>query len=197
MIPPRGNPQRLHRALAASAFVLVALAVAHKSGLRKFGPRASTTWAGLLDALPLIALVACAVGAAVYLLRPARHAPMPPRLVHPLCSQPDHDEFQFDTMLVFVHFRADEDRAMQLRMAEPLLPVLEADVERVQAFARSQAGEPGASVVAIHLFADGAARYDATVHDEGEILVVARRLNGDLSFLGAEPLDAWLSLRPE
>ena len=121
---------------------------------------------------------------------------MPPRLVRPLCSQPDWDQFQFGTMLVFVHFRADDDRAMQLRMAEPMLPALEADVERVQAFARRQAGEPGASVVAIHIHADGAARYDITVDDEGEILVVTRRVGGELEFLGAEPLDAWNTLRP-
>lgn len=112
---------------------------------------------------------------------------MTARLMEPLGSYPDYDEFQIGRMLIWVKYAPDIDRAFQLAEADKRLLILEDDIPALEQLVTMKVcSSVSAKVIGIHIEPDGLAEYDCTFYEgvhEDEICSVSRLPNGKLEFI--------------
>ena len=108
------------------------------------------------------------------------------RLVEPLSSYPDRDEFQIGRVLVVVKYDQARARAEQVSEAGERLHFFEADILSVEALVEKAVSSTyPATVIGIHIEPDGTASYDCTFfkgEHEDEFFGVHRATNGRLTF---------------
>lgn len=106
------------------------------------------------------------------------------RLLSPLGSYPDQDEFQIGGILVWVKYTSNKNRVICLQKAEEILPVLESDIAKVEELATTSAGSTiPATVIGITIETNGSAAYECTFFDgehEDEYISIVRDSIGNL-----------------
>jgi hypothetical protein len=105
-----------------------------------------------------------------------------------LGSHPNCDEFQVDSIVVFVSYDAVRTRREQLVDAERRLATLEQDSPKVQALVAAHVGSAiQATVVGIRIQPDQSSSYDCTFFDgeyEDQFFYVFRAPLGELRIEG-------------